>query len=130
MIKHAQATHITLGLYPDAGRVIFTITDNGIGFETGARHATQGGVGLTTMQERAIAIRATLTIRSSPGDGTQVTVVVSEHAIVQPFSWRAECRNENNGTSGRRPYVYARGFDASARNQRPNKSDRYCKSSA
>jgi signal transduction histidine kinase len=48
------------------------VRDDGIGFDPDAGYA--GHLGLSTMAERAAIIAADLTITSTPGAGTTVTV--------------------------------------------------------
>ncbi|MGE5139360.1 MAG: PAS domain S-box protein, partial [Rudaea sp.] len=76
VIKHARATRIALALRPANGRVILSIMDDGAGFDISARRARATGLGMTTMRERAEAIEAHLSVESSRGKGTQVTIDV------------------------------------------------------
>ena len=71
VIKHSEATRVTIGLYGEADALKLSITDNGIGFnaETG-----RGGFGLENMQERARQIQADFVIKSEIDNGTEVTV--------------------------------------------------------
>ncbi|HYG18616.1 MAG TPA: triple tyrosine motif-containing protein, partial [Ohtaekwangia sp.] len=52
------------------------LVDNGSGFETGIE---QQGNGLKNMRYRAKNISAELTIRSSPGEGTEITLRIPSH---------------------------------------------------
>jgi len=53
--------------------VALRVTDNGRGFDpTGTCHP--GGLGLTSMRERAGRLKGTLTVTSEPGQGTTVSV--------------------------------------------------------
>jgi streptogramin lyase/two-component sensor histidine kinase len=59
----------------------FKITDNGTGFDMNQRGENgQGGNGLNNMYKRAEAIKAVLHIRSSPRNGTVVTLYVPNRA--------------------------------------------------
>jgi signal transduction histidine kinase len=71
VIKHSEATRVTIRLYGEAEALKLSITDNGIGFnaETG-----RGGFGLENMHERARQIHADLAIKSELDNGTEVTV--------------------------------------------------------
>ncbi|MGU7769077.1 ATP-binding protein [Burkholderia sp. MR1-5-21] len=76
IVKHAQATEISLGLRHDAGGVLLTIQDNGIGYEshplmTEDAHTT--GLGLIGMQHRVESHGGTFSIRSSATTGTLVS---------------------------------------------------------
>jgi signal transduction histidine kinase len=71
--KHAcaQSATVRLGYHPDAVRL--EVSDDGAGFDS-AR--VNGGFGLRGMRTRVAEAGGTLTVRSSPGAGTQVSAVV------------------------------------------------------
>jgi signal transduction histidine kinase len=71
--RHGEANNVTVALSnTDAIRV--SVTDDGKGFDLGAPR--RRGFGLTSMRERAEARGATVEVRSRPGEGTEVEVVV------------------------------------------------------
>lgn len=76
VLKHAQASEITIGVTHAPGRLSVVVSDNGIGFDTSA---TDGGVGLANIRARAAALGAQAQIDSAPGKGTSVSV---EWAVV------------------------------------------------
>lgn len=79
--RHAQATQASLLICYQGENVELQVTDNGIGFEspnTPADFAPSGHFGLLGMYERADLIGARLSIRSSPGKGTQLTIQLPE----------------------------------------------------
>jgi ligand-binding sensor domain-containing protein/signal transduction histidine kinase len=89
-VKHANAGHIRISLHftpcplddPNAtwsGKAEMNITDDGQGFDPA--QAAQGGLGLDNMRERAASIDADLSITSTPGDGTQVSVNWIGHSV-------------------------------------------------
>ena len=62
-------------------KIEMRISDNGIGFEmpnTPADFAPSGHFGLLGMYERADLIGARLTIRSTPGKGTHLSIQLPE----------------------------------------------------
>ncbi len=72
--KHAQARHSSVLWEIYEGQARLTVRDDGQGFNP-AHVARRGGCfGLQTMQERAESVGGTLTIKSQPGNGTQVIV--------------------------------------------------------
>jgi signal transduction histidine kinase len=82
--KHAAATHVTLQVWHEGGRVRSLLRDDGVGFvvaqvvdRTGLR-----GLGLLGIQERLEALGGTLQIISAPGQGTtlQITLPVDPGA--------------------------------------------------
>jgi len=75
--RHAQASQSELSIYFGDDKIEMMISDNGIGFEapnTPADFAPSGHFGLLGMYERADLIGARLTIRSTPGKGTLLTI--------------------------------------------------------
>lgn len=74
--KHAQASLVMMDLRVDAGRFVFTITDNGEGFDVSQLSGGGGkpGLGLLSMRERAEAIGGSLRIESEPGKGTSIVI--------------------------------------------------------
>jgi len=73
-LRHSGAERIALTLRCSGDGVELTVTDDGIGFEVGAARSRR--LGLTTMAERARAIGGQLELRSAPGAGTTVRLVV------------------------------------------------------
>jgi NarL family two-component system sensor histidine kinase LiaS len=70
--RHSQATAVEMHLAWQEAQVTLTIADNGRGFNV---MATNGkGLGLRSMRERIEAIGGELTVTSSHGSGTQITV--------------------------------------------------------
>jgi PAS domain S-box-containing protein len=72
VVKHARAANVVVSLCL-APTVRLTVADNGSGFSPGC--ASGDHLGLKIMRERVDAIGARLTLDSTPGEGTQVTVV-------------------------------------------------------
>lgn len=71
--KHAKASHASIDIRQEDGRVTATIIDDGHGFNAAARARGEfPQFGLSTMRERAESIKGTLTIDSAPGEGTKV----------------------------------------------------------
>ena len=73
IMKHAEATKATVQLmkYPDL--VILTVEDNGKGFDS---EHVKNNFGLNSMRSRSRHIKGQITIDSTPGRGTSVTVEV------------------------------------------------------
>jgi signal transduction histidine kinase len=72
----AEFVSVTLDFEPEAIRL--TVEDDGVGFETGAmlhpRYGDKRGLGLLGMIERAETLGGSSTIKSQPGNGTQISV--------------------------------------------------------
>jgi len=73
VIKHSEATQVTIGLYQIANMVTLSVRDNGIGFDV--ETAVSGGFGLENMQERARQIDAKLSVDSMPDKGTEISTI-------------------------------------------------------
>ncbi len=73
--KHARATTVRVEWERDGpGAWVLRCTDDGIGFDIVRAARQQRSVGLLSMRERAELIGARFDLRSSPGQGTTVTV--------------------------------------------------------
>jgi signal transduction histidine kinase len=73
VIKHAQASKVSVLLVPREGAVTAVVEDNGLGFEVDETRAD--GLGLLGMRERVGLLEGKLTVESSPG-GTTVAAEV------------------------------------------------------
>jgi signal transduction histidine kinase len=79
IVRHAQATTVTITLTIDQQQLHLAIQDDGIGFDVDAiRHAKRHGtsLGLIGMEERGLLIGGQLTLVSSPHQGTCVDLRV------------------------------------------------------
>lgn len=77
--KHARATGVRVDLAFDTSTVRLDIGDDGWGFEVPASlndFAQRGSFGLMGIQERVWAVGGTLSIKSTPGHGTQLIVTM------------------------------------------------------
>lgn len=73
VVKHSRAHNVTVHLVQSGQTLIMKIEDDGVGFDPGQ---TQGGLGLKTMQERAVSLNSALQIHTSPGSGTTIIIEV------------------------------------------------------
>jgi two-component system, NarL family, sensor kinase len=74
IIKHARADTVHLALVRRGSEATLSISDDGASFDTTAP-AAPGHLGLRMMADVAESIGARLTMHSSPGRGTEITVV-------------------------------------------------------
>jgi signal transduction histidine kinase len=77
--KHAQATQVSCSCEKIDHAVLFSITDNGLGFKVTDYQTRQNGIkgiGLSTMMERARLAGGKLEIRSHNASGTEITFVI------------------------------------------------------
>lgn len=75
--RHGRAEQVRVEL-ENGRRVVLRISDDGCGFDPAAVTSGRGrgGFGLVSMRERAQAVGGTFELRSRPGAGTQVQVVL------------------------------------------------------
>jgi signal transduction histidine kinase len=68
--KYARATVARVELAQTNGHLVFTVTDDGIGFDRGS---VAYGTGMQGMADRLDAIGGSLEVRSVPGAGTTLS---------------------------------------------------------
>lgn len=74
--KHAEARQVEVDLTRDDEHLYVSVIDDGKGFVADAdaeNPRRRGGIGLVSMRERAELLGGTLTIETSPGQGTHLT---------------------------------------------------------
>lgn len=80
VIRHAQATRVSIRLEIKPEYAVLSISDNGQGFnpntEIISKKNGSGGLGLHTIRERIKLAKGTLNIESGKGMGTQINVVI------------------------------------------------------
>jgi signal transduction histidine kinase len=69
--KHACATVVSLALQRQGDQLIFTVADNGRGFDS---RAVRKGIGISNILHRAEAYRGTAAFHTAPGKGCRLTV--------------------------------------------------------
>jgi len=78
VVKHAAARTVRVVLAYEPTRIRLAVTDDGRGFVVDPDFRAYGGhLGLLGMQERASQAHGTLTVRSSPGHGTEIVLLVA-----------------------------------------------------
>jgi len=76
VVKHADATEVSITLDCDQNGIVLRVCDNGRGFDPST--IPVGHFGLSIMAERIDIIGGALLIDGKPGDGTQIVVSWSE----------------------------------------------------
>lgn len=71
VLKHARAKNFDVILAFESNTLIFTATDDGVGFDTGKESFNSG---METMRSRAALVGATYTITSKPDKGTTLYI--------------------------------------------------------
>jgi signal transduction histidine kinase len=73
--KHAAAKRISVRLSRSDGMVSLTVSDDGVGLDP-SRFASEGGLGLVMMRERASQLNGRFEFESAPGRGTTIRVAI------------------------------------------------------
>ncbi len=73
--KHADAKEVSVTLVGKSAEVSLSIADNGKGFDR-SRVRRKARLGLLSMEERVRLLGGELSVRSKPGDGTQVRALL------------------------------------------------------
>jgi signal transduction histidine kinase len=78
VMKHAEATEVSIRVERTTDHVLLTIRDDGKGFTPGTARSDsdRGGFGVTGMAERARSLGGRMTVQATPGHGTTVLVRV------------------------------------------------------
>ena len=71
ILKHAKATEVTISLSQNKKSIILSISDNGVGFDTGKKRK---GIGIANIKSRAASYNGTADFVSQPGQGCVLTV--------------------------------------------------------
>ena len=77
--KHSQAKNVSVSIRGNGGSILFSIADDGIGFNEklmDAKGPDGRGLGLETMKGRCQMVGGVLTIWSQEGQGTRITLSV------------------------------------------------------
>jgi len=82
--KHSQATHVNLSLRVADKSIRLSVTDNGAGFSAKTADSQPMSFGLAGMRERAAILGGTFAVRSAPGKGVSITLLLPRGAQVAP----------------------------------------------
>ena len=73
--KHANASRVQLRIGSEQGNIVFSISDNGVGFDQNEKALTENGIGLKNMRERVELLSGEFTLSSKPDKGTSIRTV-------------------------------------------------------
>ena len=80
-VRHGHATRIQIAGCLEADKIVFSVADNGCGFDPGkSPGVNEGHFGLQGVRERVASQGGSLTIDSRPGAGTRIAVSLSVRA--------------------------------------------------
>ena len=81
-VHHGKASQIKIAGSFEAGNLLFSVTDNGTGFDVStAPGIREGHFGLQGIRERVNLFGGTTTVDSVPGKGTKVTIHIKATQI-------------------------------------------------
>ncbi len=72
ILKHATATKVAINLLQDKTSIRLSITDDGVGFDTGKKRE---GIGIANIKSRADSYNATIDFASQSGLGCVLTII-------------------------------------------------------
>lgn len=75
-LRHSGADEIVVHLAQQDDHLVLRVEDDGRGIKPDDQPAPEGGVGMTTMRHRADRLNGRLELRSRPGGGTVVELVI------------------------------------------------------
>lgn len=79
IIKHAKAEEICINFEDNSGKLLLSIADNGIGFDTKMKKT---GVGITNIKSRSELYNGNVTLISAPGEGTTLSVAFNKKELI------------------------------------------------
>jgi signal transduction histidine kinase len=77
--KYSSASSAEVRLWEENGELVFSVTDDGVGFDSSR---TSDGTGLQGMADRLAALGGRLEVRSEPGQGASITGRLEVRAAV------------------------------------------------
>jgi signal transduction histidine kinase/ligand-binding sensor domain-containing protein len=77
IVRHSSATRVAIEIGRRDGSFVLRVSDNGRGFDSSV---TGSGSGLANLQARAARLNGSLTVQSTPGEGTTVILRVKNSA--------------------------------------------------
>jgi signal transduction histidine kinase len=83
IVRHARVQDAEMRLVFEKDQVSLNISDHGQGFHVEDHSARHDAWGLEGMRERAESVSGTLLLRSTPGSGTEVEIIVPVKNEVQ-----------------------------------------------
>ncbi len=74
-LKHAQAKKININIEDNYGKLLISIADDGIGFDTAKRRT---GIGITNIKSRSELYNGTMLLNSEQGKGTTLSITFNK----------------------------------------------------
>jgi PAS domain S-box-containing protein len=73
IVKYAQASHVEIRVHKDAGHLIITVSDDGVGYDLSKK---TNGIGLHNIRRRVQVLGGSVQMQSSPGNGFSITASI------------------------------------------------------
>lgn len=84
VVKHSRCRRAKIVIGVEGEELCLRVEDDGVGFELpSVQRRTARGFGMAGMRERAESVGGSLTVRSSPGEGTSVEARFPLYAVVR-----------------------------------------------
>lgn len=80
VIKHAEATHLSVNMKSDTNQVYLSVKDNGKGFDSSKQVSGQG---FSNLRNRCNLIKARLKVKSIEGAGTEVVIAIPKNKMYE-----------------------------------------------
>ena len=91
-LKHSFAENINIMICSGEEEIWMRVRDDGKGFNL-AQQDHPGGIGMSSMRDRAERLKGTMMVHTSPGEGTEIEVKI-------PFSQKGKPTRERKGVNG------------------------------
>ena len=76
-VRHGRATSIKVAGSVENGKLMFSVSDNGCGFDPASAPGVEAGhFGLQGIRERVAEFDGEMSVESEPGHGSKVTVSI------------------------------------------------------
>lgn len=78
VVRHAQASHVSIHIEAGSRSIAMSVTDDGVGFDLDGKDVSRQGrhIGLISMRERVELMNGTFSIKSRPQEGTRIEIVL------------------------------------------------------
>ena len=77
-VQHGKATSIKVAGSVEAGKLLFSVKDNGCGFDPErAPGMAQGHFGLQGIRDRIEAFEGEMSVQSAPGKGSRIAITLN-----------------------------------------------------
>ncbi len=81
IVKHAEATEVTIRMQYEPEKLVIAVTDNGKGFDAFDEGRSNKGLGLQNMLNRMTLIKGFIAVNSTPGNGTVAVIELPKQQV-------------------------------------------------